>query len=202
MPRYGLGDHVLLISGMGDEDTGGGVWSYDGEELADVDRLATMGLAHHDGRVARLLQSADDIESPGELLVYDATGVLSYARIDGLCDVHDVLWDGAHYVVVSSLTNAIVRVTPSGEVVERWEAPSGTGDAWHLNSVVLHEGRLVGCAFGRFSEHRAWTKYLEEGPGIVFDVESDRDIVTWSDDSRGFTLWDVYERDAYLAAHP
>lgn len=58
-------------------------------------------------------------------------------------------------------------------------AGPGDGDSWHLNSLTSHRGRLLACAFGRFSEHREWADpELRAGRGIVFDVRSGREVLS------------------------
>jgi acetolactate synthase I/II/III large subunit len=52
------------------------------------------------------------------------------------------------------------------------------GDAHHLNCLVVLDGRLLACAFGRFSGHRAWSvPGAAEGAGCVFDVASGQEIL-------------------------
>ena len=60
--------------------TGGGLFSL-GESVEEIDRISSTGLYYEDGRLLRCLWSDDG--SPAELIVYDATGVLRYHRLDG-----------------------------------------------------------------------------------------------------------------------
>ncbi len=90
---------VLLISGY-DNEGSGGLFTFDGSELGQIDGLSSMGLAVGDGRVARLLRAPVDVDSATELVVYDRTGVLEYRRIDDIVDPHDVaLRDGSWIIV-------------------------------------------------------------------------------------------------------
>jgi hypothetical protein len=168
---------VVLASCLGDEDTGGGLFSFDGHCVERIDRLSSTGLSIAEDRLARLLRSRGDTDSSGEILIYDSQGVRGYHRVDGLADPHDIVWDGQHFIVVSSFTNSVVWISPSGEIVRKWQAP-GEGDARHLNCLLIKDGRLLVCAFGRFTRHRQWTEDLSSKSGIVFDLETDEDVLT------------------------
>jgi hypothetical protein len=183
----------VVASGLG-EDTGCGIYVLQRGAFETIDRISTTDLAvTPDGsRLARLLWTDDELDTPGEVLIYDEHGVLAYHRVDELHEPHDAIWDGDLLVVVSTLTNTILWLNGSGAVERRWQAP-GEGDCWHLNSLTLHRGRLHVSAFGRFDEHRGWlvNASVREDRGIVIDVASARDILnglttphnpTWLDD--------------------
>jgi acetolactate synthase I/II/III large subunit len=167
---------VLVASCLGDGDTGGGLFSFDGQTVERIDRLSCTGLWYGDGRFARLLHTlaTDDII---ELLVYDKRGVVSYARIDDVTDPHDVLWDGSAYLVVATATNSILWIAPSGQIIRRWKA-EGDGDAWHLNGLVVRDGILHVSAFGKFRHNREWNENRQLKSGIVFELESGRVVLS------------------------
>jgi len=169
---------TLLVSGFG-ERSGGGILAVSDRGVEQVDSLSLTGLAVAPGRVARLVRSATE-HYGSELLLYDANGVDRYVRLDEVVDPHDVVWDGTHYVVASTTANSLFWLSAQGEVVRRWQA-TGDGDAWHLNSLALGDGRLYAAAFGRFDHHRDWIEHKHDGRGIVFDVESGRDVLTGLD---------------------
>lgn len=172
----GIPGYHLIISGLGDGDTGGGLFAIDGRTCQPIDRLSTTGLTCADGNLHRLLWS--DQSSSGELLTYDRGGVARYCRVDSMIDPHDLLWDGTHFVIVSSGTNSILWVAPDGQIVRRWEAP-GNRDAWHLNCLQMLGNRLCVSAFGRFAGHRGWSgKLRTEKPGILFDLVTGEDVLT------------------------
>jgi acetolactate synthase I/II/III large subunit len=172
-------DDVLLISCLG-EQTGGGLFAFDGDRLEQLDTLSSTGLALTGDRVGRLLWSSGEAGSVGELLVYDESGITRYFRIDALREPHDLAWDGEAFVAVSTMSNSLVWLDASGEVIRTWQA-EGDGDAWHLNSLVVAEERLVAAAFGRFSRHREWSEARLAGRGIVFDLETGEDLVAGLD---------------------
>jgi hypothetical protein len=169
---------TLLASGFG-ERSGGGVFAVTGTRVEQLDSLSSTGLAVANGRLARLVRSATE-HYGSELLVYDAHGVERYVRLDEVVDPHDIVWDGSGYIVASTTANSLFWLSAAGEVIRRWTAP-GDGDAWHLNSLALADGRLYAAAFGRFDHHRDWTGHKGDGRGIVFDVGSGRDVVTGLD---------------------
>lgn len=166
---------VLLASGLGD-DTGGGLFIY-GEAVERVDRLSSTGLSYSEGRLCRALWAPEGAGAAGELLIYDERGVRHYHRVDALAEPHDVIWDGRELAAVSTLTNRVLWLSEAGEPIREWRAP-GDGDAWHLNGLVLDQGRLYASAFGRFERHREWAANLDHGSGIVFELETGVDVIT------------------------
>jgi hypothetical protein len=162
---------AIVATGFGDRDTGGGAFVVEHGAVRRIDWLASTGLAVDaaGARVARLLR---DTGEAGELLISDGRGIELYRRVDGLHDAHDVIWHDDGLVVSSTSANALLWLGPGGERRRTWTAP-GTGDAWHLNSLTVQDGRLLACAFGRFERHRGWTvPGASEGRGFVFDVDS------------------------------
>lgn len=170
-------NRVLLISAFG-EASGGGLFAFDGDTIERVDFVASRGLAPDGERLVRILDSpVDSLGSAGEILTYDERGVRSYQRVDRLVDPHDVLWHGDSLVAVSSFYNAVLWISPSGDVVREWRAP-GELDSWHVNGVYEWGERLIGCAFGRYERFRQWSEGPFEHRGTVFDVETGEDLFT------------------------
>jgi acetolactate synthase-1/2/3 large subunit len=166
---------LALVSGLGD-DTGGGIYAFDGRAVEPIDRISTTGLAVRDGRLARLLWSSGEAGSVGEILIYDAHGVQRYWRVDELREGHDLTWEGDSLLAVSTMANSVLWLGPSGNVERTWKAP-GEGDAWHLNSLLVHEGHVYAAAFGRFDAHREWSGNADER-GLVVDLSRDRDVIS------------------------
>jgi hypothetical protein len=161
---------VLAVSGLGDKDSGGGLFLFDGE-VERIDWLSTTGLHAADGLFFRLLWGPD-------LLVYDERGVVRYLRLDELVDPHDLALDGGEIVVVSTGRNEILRYALSGELVERW-TPGGDGDAWHLNSLLRADGKLFCSGFGKFAVDRAWAEPgARDGAGVVVEVGSGETVLS------------------------
>jgi hypothetical protein len=175
MNHMGHGGYVLLAS-CGDDHTGGGIFAFDGRSVERVDALSSGGMFATRDRLFRMLRSSAD-DSMGELLTYDHRGITDYHRLDNVLDPHDIAWDGRELVVVSTATNCIFWLSPSGKITREWKAP-GEGDAWHLNSLLIKDGRLYVSAFGRFERHRAWNLHKGNCAGVVFDLQTGRDVLT------------------------
>jgi hypothetical protein len=77
-----------------------------------------------------------------------------YYHFDGLGDAHQIGWDGANFVLVSTSTNSVVWFGRSGDKTAEWKAP-GDGDCWHVNGIFITDEEVYLSAFGRFTEHRA-----------------------------------------------
>jgi len=173
--RAALGDARVLVSGFG--KWGGGLYDLTGGTPVALDDLATSGIAVGGGRLWRVLRAPGEQTSTCELLSYDARGVRSYQRLDAVRDPHDVVWfDGAPHVS-SSWDDAVWRVEGTGDPVLVWQG-STVPDGWHVNSLVVVDGTLHVCAFGRFGRHRDWKADDHEGAGFVIDLDTGRDVLT------------------------
>jgi hypothetical protein len=177
--RAALGAQRLIVTGFG--RWGGGVYDLtDGTPVA-LDDMATAGAAIGGERLWRLLRSPGEQTGTCELLSYDARGVRSYDRLDQIRDPHDVCWyDGAPHIT-TSWDDAIWRLRSDGPPERVWQGSTVT-DGWHVNSLVVVDGALHLCAFGRYDRHRAWKAGLTEqgGPpaGFVHDLSAGRDRLT------------------------
>jgi acetolactate synthase-1/2/3 large subunit len=155
----------------------GGLYSFDGGEVLCIDRLSTTGLCVTENNLFRLTWADNDMAVPPKLFGYDARGVLCYARLDVLREPHDIVWNGKEFIVVSTAANCILGIAPTGKITSQWQLP-GSGDAWHLNSLLLKDGQVLVSAFGRFQSHREWHDRQAGGAGIVFDLATGRDVLT------------------------
>jgi hypothetical protein len=169
-----LGDARVLVSGFG--RWGGGLYDIASGTPEGLDDLPTSGLCVGGGRLWRVLRAAGEQTSTCELLSYDARGLRSYRRVDVIRDPHDVCWfDGALHVS-SSWDDAVWRVDPAdGAVTSFWRAGAPVPDCWHVNSLVVVDGRPHVCAFGRFARHKQWKA---GGAGFVHDLTTGRDVLT------------------------
>ncbi|HEX6417599.1 MAG TPA: DUF4915 domain-containing protein [Acidimicrobiales bacterium] len=176
--RDRLGGAHVLVSGFG--RGGGGLYEVTTGAVEVLDDLPTAGVALGGGRLWRVLRAPGEQTATCELLSYDARGVRSYQRYDGIRDPHDVCWfDGALHVT-SSWDDAVWRIDRPGEGPPRlmWQG-STVPDGWHVNSLVAVDGALHVCAFGRFDRHKAWKQGGEDGArGFVHDVAAGRDVLT------------------------
>jgi hypothetical protein len=171
-------DHlVLLASCPRSHECPGGLLALRGEAVEYLDTCSSTGLCYSDGRLFRLLWADGAAPGPAGVLAYDASGVAAAWTLGGLQEPHDIAWTGTNFLIVSTGTNDILRVSPAGQVTGRWHAP-GTGDAWHLNNLLLHHGRILVSGFGRFSRHREWTQLKTTGTGMVFDLATGQDVLS------------------------
>jgi uncharacterized protein (TIGR03032 family) len=172
--RAALGDARLLVSGFG--RWGGGLYDLTSGAPVALDDLATSGIAVGGGRLWRVLRAPGEQTSTCELLSYDARGVRSYQRIDAVRDPHDVVWfEGAPHVS-ASWDDAVWRVDPTGDVHLVWRG-SAVPDGWHVNSLLVVDGALHVCAFGRFDRHKGWKSDERAGAGFVLDVATGREVL-------------------------
>jgi hypothetical protein len=192
-----LGGNRLLVSGFG--KWGGGIYDLTTGMPEALDDLATSGVALGGGRLWRALRAPGEQTSTCELLSYDARGVRSYQRLDAIRDPHDVCWHDGAVHVSSSWDDAVWRVAGGmAEPVWRARADTDAGDAdadageagddeggdggtvpdaWHVNSLLVVDGALHVCAFGRFERHKAWKTARRKDVGFVLDLRTGRDVL-------------------------
>jgi Domain of unknown function (DUF4915) len=173
-----LAGRRLLVSGFG--KWGGGVYDLTSGAPVALDDLPTSGLALGGGRIWRVLRAPGEQTATCELFSYDERGARSYQRLDAIRDPHDVCWHDGAVHITSSWDAAIWRLDV-GSATEAdpqvtWRGGS-VPDAWHPNSLVVVDGRLHVCAFGRFDEHKAWKTAPDKRTGFVHDVERGVDVL-------------------------
>jgi Domain of unknown function (DUF4915) len=175
--RDALGDDRLLVSGFG--KWGGGIYDLTGATPEALDDLATSGITLGGGRLWRVLRAPGEQTSTCELLSYDARGLRSYRRLDAIRDPHDVCWHEGAVHVSSSWNDTVWRVT-GGAAEKLWQARADTTvpDAWHVNSLVVVDGALHVCAFGRFERHKAWKTARRQDVGFVLDLRTGHEVLT------------------------
>lgn len=160
----------LLVSGP----NGGGLFLRGpGEpEARCISLVDTVGLAATPAGFVWARQAASD----NILRVVDADGWREHDMGGSPRDLHDVHWiDGALHVVCT-MTNSVVRLDGAFRETARWELP-GAPDSVHVNSIVMHEGRLLASIFGWFDDHRGY-KGATRGAGRVIDLETREDVLT------------------------
>lgn len=171
-----LGDVRVLVSGFG--KWGGGLYDLTTGAPRALDDLPTSGLAVGGGRLWRVLRAPGEQTSTCELLSYDARGVRTYERFDAIRDPHDVVWfDGAVHIS-SSWDDAVWRVDPGADQPTMVWQGSTVPDGWHVNSMVVVDGAVHVCAFGRFDRHKQWKDDRLDGAGFVHDLAAGRDVLT------------------------
>jgi len=167
----------LLASCLGDEDTGGGLLFFNGNNWCEIDETPTTGMFCDGVSLTRVLWAPSQKGDDTAILRYDRGGLHTFTRVNGLSDPHDVAWNGREYICVSSINDSVLWVDPSGEI-KRCFQPAPGGDCWHLNSVLQVGDRLLVSAFGRFERSRGWVNHQMDGSGVVFDLETGEDVLT------------------------
>ncbi|MBY0527777.1 MAG: TIGR03032 family protein [Gemmataceae bacterium] len=108
---------------------------------------------------------------------YDRDGLVWMRRVARCFDTHSLTPVGSQIAVCSTGTNQVIYLDESGAELHRW-APEGANepDAWHLNSLSAHEGRLFATCFGRFAQFRGWASRIA-GAGLLLEPESGQVVV-------------------------
>ncbi len=158
----------LLVSAP----NGGGLFLRgQGEKAARcISVVDTVGITAMPGGFAWARQASDAslirIAAREGLRVHDLGG--------GPGDLHDLRWIGGALHVVRTMDNSVVRLDAALREERHWRLP-GEPDSVHLNSIVMHRGRLLASIFGAFETHRGY-KGRTRGAGRVIDLET-QDVV-------------------------
>ena len=166
----------LVASCFSDRGDRGGLFRVGSDGIEQLDDIHTTGLSANENEFVRLLRCKNEAEDC-TVRIYAIGASIRNHRLSGLQDGHDVLRLGDGYAAISASTNAIVWFDGSGTVTRRIVFP-GDRDAWHVNSLLFIEGKLLASAFGRFIHHRQWDSDARIGEGIVFEVETGADVLT------------------------
>lgn len=169
-----LGDERLLVSGFG--KWGGGVYDLTSGTAVALDDIPTSGIGVGGDRLWRVLRAPGEQTALCELLCYDRRGLRTYQRLDPIRDPHDVCWHDGAVHITSSWDSTIWRLDPDGVLRPAWRG-TGMPDSWHVNSLVVVDGRLHVSAFGRFDRYKAWRSEAGRASGFVMDVLSERDVL-------------------------
>ncbi len=166
-------DSSFLISCVGAyEDSGigtGGLFLLHQDRGYILDKLDSTGLWVDDKMCFRFIRALK------KLVAYDEHGVRLIMSFPEAKDIHDVLIESDEIILVSTGTNEILTYNFRGELQERWN-PGGQGDAWHLNCLFRHEGRLFVSAFGDFPSHRGWNQ-SSTGKGFLIEVNTKKIVM-------------------------
>jgi len=90
-------------------------------------------------------------------------------------DLHDVLTTADGTYAVFTETNHIAHLDANYRVVESW-CFGDEPDSAHVNSIVIHNGRLLASMFGRFHAHRGY-KGATRRAGLVVDVRTGQPLI-------------------------
>ncbi|MBC7988355.1 MAG: DUF4915 domain-containing protein [Luteimonas sp.] len=165
--KHALRD-TLLVSCA----NGGGVFLLDGAGIERISTVETTGIAMTPHGLLLARQS----DGSNRLRRLDGGTLQTVQLADDPLDLHDVAWHDGHAYVVSTELNAVLKLDADLREVERWTL-AGEHDSAHLNSICVHDGRLLGSRFGAFEQHRGY-KGATRGAGHVIDVVSGEVLLT------------------------
>ncbi|HST44760.1 MAG TPA: glycosyltransferase [Luteimonas sp.] len=159
---------VLLASSV----NGGGLFLVVDGSVERISPVDTTGVAvQPDGYIW-----ARQAEGVAELRRVLGATVEPVALTHASLDLHDVVHHAGRLYVVATETNTLFELDATTFVEQRrWTLP-GEPDAQHLNSVCVHEGRILVSRFGGFAEHRGY-KGRTRGAGEVVDIETGEVVV-------------------------
>lgn len=159
---------ALLASAV----NGGGVFHADATGVRRLSQVDTTAIAAMpDGYLW-----ARQAEGIAELRCVRAPTVECVVLTRESLDLHDVLWhDGRLYAVATQINAVLELDARTYAELRRWTLP-GEPDSQHLNSVCIHDGRILGSRFGRFEEHRGY-KGATRGAGEVVDLETGEIVI-------------------------
>lgn len=167
--------HRLLVSGFG--RSGGGLYDLTNGAPVALDDIPTSGVGVGDDRLWRVLRAPAEQTAACELLCYDERGVRAYQRLDAIRDPHDVCWHDGAVHITSSWDSTVWRFERDGTLQAAWWG-GPVPDSWHINSLVVADGRLHVCAFGRFDRHKAWKSPGGKASGFLVDTTTGRDVLS------------------------
>lgn len=155
----------LLVSSPND----GGLFFINNENVYQLDNFNSTGLSVKDRTVLRGVQ-------PSMMQLYD-TDLFEFTNNEmPFDDIHDVYLDDDSIYLVATSNNEIVKFDSYGKELKRWIFP-GENDAFHINSLVRWNGKIVFSAFGEFAEHRGY-KGKTEKSGFVQDLLNEKRLIT------------------------
>lgn len=160
----------LLVSSV----NGGGVFLVEpGGKIHRLSKIDTSGIA----RTPQGHLWARQSELSNELRLIRTGGTSRIVLAPYPLDLHDVIFHGGKVYAAATQINAVLCL--DGETLhelQRWSFP-GEEDACHLNSLCIHNGRLLATRFGRFEGHRGY-KGATAGAGEIFDVGTGETLVS------------------------
>jgi hypothetical protein len=133
-----------------------------------VDTSGSTGVACNGEAVYRAIQ-------PTTCVIYGATPRVIAGWEGVFADIHDVASIGGEIYLACTGRNAIVKFSPTMEVLQEWRLP-GEGDSCHVNCVGTWRDAIVYSYFGDFSAHREFKGATYER-GMVRDLLSGEILV-------------------------
>ena len=137
-----------------------------------VNNTDTTGILYHNDKIYRLIQHF----SYAELKIYSRENLLHTILYEEIKDAHDICMFHEYIYIVSTGTNEIMRINSHYEIEKKYSF-DGTGDAWHLNCLVIINEKLCVSAFGKFKKHYTYKGNTLEN-GFLMEVESQKKLIS------------------------
>ena len=166
--------HVLCVSGYGVSGRPG-LYFLSSRGYEQVDDYPTTGLAYDAARheLHRLGWAGNGPNAPASWIRYSLDAVRHCVRPE-VQDPHSLLVEAnGDVAMVSTFTNEVIWVDRGADVTRRWSIP-GEPDSGHVNSIFRRGDQLVVSLLGGSSRYGAYTAMVDEGRGLVVDVETGR----------------------------
>lgn len=150
---------------------GGGVFRIDAAGIECLSVRDTAGMCAWPSGMVWARQDPDRTD----LALIDRQGLHNVRLTDEALDLHDAVWHDGSLYLVATQTNTVLRLDAQLREQDRWTF-DGQHDSQHLNSICVHEGRLLVSRFGDFNEHREY-KGATLGAGQVLDLYTGQVII-------------------------
>ncbi len=161
-------EEAILASSV----NGGGVFLIEGGRADRLSKIDTTGMTSIPGGFLWARQA----EGVAELRRLRDGDIQRVRLVERSLDLHDVLYDDGRLYVVSTEINAVFEFDAETFVERRSWYFEGEPDSQHINSICIHEGRILASRFGSFATHRGY-KGCTRGAGEVFDVETGEIVI-------------------------
>lgn len=145
---------------------GGGVFRLEAGRVDCLSVLDTTGITSWPGGMVWAMQDP----SAARLRIVGAGDIGTVRLSEHPLDLHDLFWNEDTLYVVATASNSVFAFDGDLRERRRWVF-DGEPDSQHLNSVCVHDGRLLASRFGDFRTHRGY-KGGTRGAGQVVDVET------------------------------
>lgn len=165
----------------------GGIFEVTDASVVSVDNVPTSGMDLSEHHLYRARFSRKDLVV--DRLNLKSSRVTATWSVPGGAHPHDVCLHEDLLAVVDTLHDRVVWLDPSnGKIVKEWQATT-LGDAWHINSLVVHEGALLASIFGKFSTDRGWWGAGHARLGEVIEVGTGEPVLTGLSAPHAPTRW-------------
>ncbi|MBM5570016.1 MULTISPECIES: DUF4915 domain-containing protein [Deefgea] len=147
----------------------GGLFYIHNGLVFQLDDINTTGFDIKNGCMFRGIQ-------PDEIMSCGSVASIDWLSLEGVGDVHDVLFRDDYLYAVSTTDNSVTKYGRSGEVVEKWQI-SGEPDSSHINCLGVFRDEVYFSAFGDFYCKREY-KGNTKSAGYIQNLLSGERFIT------------------------